>query len=129
MPNLLQPQGVTLSLDMSQPPATGYFALELQEDGQTTLPNIIDLTGTANDAKLVLNDGLLRTHQDAIHIQFAGNSARLHILGKPIKTADELTKDNVSVAFDLTEAGNYVLQRLNGEYVLSLGTAIKAVTL
>lgn len=113
-----QPQGVIAIFDTTQIPAEGFIALEKKEQGQTVLPNHITLPKQSNDVKLALNDGLLRTHKDSISLDFAGGNASLYILKKPIKQASELTKDNVIIAYQLTQAGLYVLRKINDTYQL-----------
>lgn len=66
MPNLCQPQGVTLNLPLAD--AKPFYLIEFVEDGQITLPNFIRIDGAnhSGNAVLVVNDGLLRTHQDSL---------------------------------------------------------------
>lgn len=72
MSNLCQPQGVIHTLELSKFPDSGFFSNEFIEDGQTVLANHMHLVGADNqngEINLVINDGLLRTHQDEMTIQ------------------------------------------------------------
>ncbi|WP_019519962.1 hypothetical protein [Faucicola boevrei] len=124
-----QPQGVIAIFDTTQIPAEGFIALEKKEQGQTVLPSHIVLQNQANNAKLALNDGLLRTCQDSISLYFAGGNASLYILKNPVKQASELTKDNVIIAYQLTQAGIYILKKLNNHYQFTLQTNIAVMEL
>lgn len=124
-----QPQGVVAIFDTTQTPAEGFIALETKEQEQTVLPSHIVLQKQANDAKLTLNDGLLRTHHDSISLDFAGGNASLYILKNPVQQASELTTDNVVIAYQLTKAGMYILKKVNGDYQFTLQTNVAVMEL
>ena len=65
--NARQPQGVVMSINLSQVPAIGFFKTEFVEDGQLTVPSHVNVNVSgASDAIVVINDSLLRTHQDSM---------------------------------------------------------------
>ena len=65
--NARQPQGVVMPINLSQVPAIGFFKTEFVEDGQLTVPSHINVNVLgASDAIVVINDSLLRTHQDSM---------------------------------------------------------------
>lgn len=111
-----QPQGISQSFDTTKIPEHGFIRLEQNHKKQITLANHIILTGTANNAKLVLNDALLRNKDDKILLEFAGGTATLYLLKKPIQQADELTDDNVLVQYSLSEQGSYELTKSHNRY-------------
>lgn len=124
-----QPQGVVAIFDTTQIPTEGFIALQTKEQEQTVLPSHIILQNQANDAKLTLNDGLLRTQNDSISLDFAGGNASLYILKNPVQQASELTTDNVVIAYQLTQAGMYILKKVNGDYQFTLQTNVAVMEL
>lgn len=127
MPNLSQPQGVSLTIDGTQSPEQGFIEIEKHEkQGRVThitLPNIVYIKGNPS-VPVVMNDGLLRTHQDEIIIN-CDTGAKLYILAKPIKTAADLEKaENIAAQFNLS-GGQSRLRLLNGVYSLTVLTALE----
>lgn len=124
MPNLSQPKGVSLTLDVSQSPPSGFIELQsVEQKGtlkQITLPNLFYLNGTAS-LPLVINDALLRTHQDEIVFNSQA-AATLYVLQTPIKSADELETEGNAIKFDLPK-GHSRLRLQNGVYELVAMTA------
>ena len=89
MSNLCQPQGVTLAIALAV--AMPFYPIEFKEDGQTTIPNLVNIDGTGHSgtALLVVNDGLLRTHQDSMVFSVdntggAELALNIHIAKQPI---------------------------------------------
>lgn len=130
MSNLCQPQGVTLTLSASQ---SAFARAEFVEDGQITLPNLINLKGTGNSGTfdLIINDGLLRTHQDSMIIAVDNTggsdlSLGLLIAKTPItdlSSAKAQPATHFVTSFALTikadEKRHLQLSLINGQYVLA----------
>lgn len=131
MPNICQPQGVTLLIALAV--AQAFYPVEFKENGQTTIPNLVNITGKGNagTAELVVNDGLLRTHQDSMvfAVDNTGGSditLNFHIAKQPIT---DITKaladletyfvDSFTVAIKAEEKRHLELRLINGQYVLS----------
>lgn len=136
MSNLCQPQGVTLSLALAIVATAGFYPVEFIEDGQVTIPNLINIDGTDNTgtAELVLNDGLLRTHQDSMIFAIDNTGGtdltlNIHVAKQPIITSDDFTKATADkaayfvvsypVAIKADEKRHLELRLINGQYVLS----------
>lgn len=115
MPNQLQPQGVSLDIDVSETPDTGFFVAEFTQknttypsDTGTTIPNVINLTGNpAGAVYLIVPDALLRTHADKITINVAAVQANIR-LGivipkedyKKLKSMSELNEEIISAMLE-----------------------------
>lgn len=131
MPNLCQPQGVTLNVPLAD--AKPFYLIEFVEDGQITLPNFIRIDGAnhSGNAVLVVNDGLLRTHQDSLIFTLDNtNGAELNIeihvakrVITDIATAQQAPEEYFNASYPLPiKAGEkrYLELRLIDErYVLS----------
>ena len=136
MSNLCQPQGVTLAIALAV--AMPFYPIEFKEDGQTTIPNLVNIDGTGHsgNAALVVNDGLLRTHQDSMVFAVDNTGGEelalnIHIAKQPIvdiakASADPANADlaNYFIAsYPLTikanEKRHLELRLVNGQYVLS----------
>lgn len=134
MPNLCQPQGVTLLIALAT--AQAFYPVEFKENGQTTIPNLVNITGTGNTgtAELVVNDGLLRTHQDSMVFAVDNSdgdelTVNLHIAKQPIVTDSDFTKATAdkdayfvktfAVLVKADETRHLELRLINGQYVLS----------
>lgn len=129
MANLQQPQGVTQNLTAQ--PAVNH--VQFVEDEQITLPNFIHLKSADNTGtlSLIINDGLLRTHQDSINVLVDNTSGTdfslsLIVAKKPIvdlvaaqSHADEFITAIVTVAVKADELRHLQLNRINGQYVLA----------
>ena len=133
MSNLCQPQGVILAIALAVVPPSGFYPVEFIEDKQTTIPNLVNIDGTGNtgSAELVINDGLLRTHQDSMIFAVdntGGTDVTLnfHVAKQPIT---DITKANAAkaayfvisfpVAIKADEKRHLELRLINGQYVLS----------
>lgn len=134
MPNICQPQGVTLLIALAV--AQAFYPVEFKENGQVTIPNLVNITGTGNTgtAELVVNDGLLRTHQDSMVFAVDNSdgdelTVNLHIAKQPIVTDSDFTKATADkaayfvvsypVAIKADEKRHLELRLINGQYVLS----------
>lgn len=131
MSNLCQPQGVTLAIALAV--AMPFYPIEFKEDGQTTIPNLvnIDSTGHSGTAELVVNDGLLRTHQDSMvfAVDNTGGSdlaLTIHVAKQPITDIAVANADKANyfiTSYPLTikadEKRHLELRLINGQYVLS----------
>lgn len=134
MPNLCQPQGVTLLIALAV--AQAFYPVEFKENGQTTIPNLVNITGKGNagTAELVVNDGLLRTHQDSMVFAVDNSdgdelTVNLHIAKQPIVTDSDFTKATAdkdayfvkifAVLVKADEIRHLELRLINGQYVLS----------
>lgn len=134
MPNLCQPQGVTLLIALAV--AQAFYPVEFKENGQTTIPNLVNITGKGNagTAELVVNDGLLRTHQDSMVFAVDNSdgdelTVNLHIAKQPIVTDSDFTKATAdkdayfvktfAVLVKANETRHLELRLINGQYVLS----------
>lgn len=134
MPNLCQPQGVTLLIALAV--AQAFYPVEFKENGQTTIPNLVNITGKGNagTAELVVNDGLLRTHQDSMVFAVDNSdgdelTVNLHIAKQPIVTDSDFTKATAdkdayfvktfAVLVKADETRHLELRLINGQYVLS----------
>lgn len=131
MSNLCQPQGVTLAIALAV--AMPFYHIEFKEDGQTTIPNLVNIDGTGHSgtAQLVVNDGLLRTHQDSMvfAVDNTGDAElalNIHIAKQPIVDIDKAYDDKANyfiASYPLTikadEIRHLELRLVNGQYVLS----------
>ena len=131
MSNLCQPQGVTLAIALAV--AMPFYPIEFKEDGQTTIPNLVNIDGTGHSgtAELVVNDGLLRTHQDSMVFAVdntggAELALNIHIAKQPIvdiAVANAAKADYFITSYPLTikadEKRHLELRLINGQYVLS----------
>ena len=131
MSNLCQPQGVTLAIALAV--AMPFYPIEFKEDGQTTIPNLVNIDGTGHsgNAELVVNDGLLRTHQDSMvfAVDNTGGSdlaLTIHVAKQPITdiaVANAAKADYFIISYPLTikadEKRHLELRLINGQYVLS----------
>lgn len=133
MPNLCQPQGVTQTIQLATAPTTGFYPVAFLEDGQMTIPNFVQIIGAGNTgtADLLINDGLLRTHQDSMVFAInntGGNdlTLTLYIAKQPITDlakAKATPKDFMLATYPLTikaDATQHLeLRRIDGEYIMS----------
>ena len=131
MSNLCQPQGVTLAIALAV--AMPFYPIEFKEDGQTTIPNLVNIDGTGHsgNAELVVNDGLLRTHQDSMifAVDNTGGSdlaLTIHVAKQPITDIAVANADKANyfiTSYPLTikadEKRHLELRLINGQYVLS----------
>ena len=131
MSNLCQPQGVILAIALAI--AMPFYPVEFKENGQTTIPNLVNITGQGNKgtAEVVVNDGLLRTHQDSMVFAVdntggAELTLNIHIAKQPVVdiTKANADKGNYFIAsYPLTinadEKRHLELRLINGQYVLS----------
>ena len=131
MSNLCQPQGVTLAIALAV--AMPFYPIEFKEDGQTTIPNLVNIDGTGHSgtAELVVNDGLLRTHQDSMvfAVDNTGGSdlaLTIHVAKQPITDIAVANADKANyfiASYPLTikagEKRHLELRLINGQYVLS----------
>ena len=131
MSNLCQPQGVTLAIALAV--AMPFYPIEFKEDGQTTIPNLVNIDGTGHsgNAELVVNDGLLRTHQDSMvfAVDNTGGSdlaLTIHVAKQPITDIAVANADKANyfiASYPLTikadEKRHLELRLVNGQYVLS----------
>ena len=131
MSNLCQPQGVTLAIALAV--AMPFYPIEFKEDGQTTIPNLVNIDGTGHsgNAELVVNDGLLRTHQDSMvfAVDNTGGSdlaLTIHVAKQPITdiaVANAAKAYYFITSYPLTikadEKRHLELRLINGQYVLS----------
>ena len=131
MSNLCQPQGVTLAIALAV--AMPFYPIEFKEDGQTTIPNLvnIDSTGHSGTAELVVNDGLLRTHQDSMifAVDNSGDAElalNIHIAKQPIVDITKANADKANyfiasypITIKADEKRYLELRLINGQYVLS----------
>lgn len=131
MSNLCQPQGVLLSIALAT--VLPFYPIEFKEDGQTTIPNLVNIDGTGHSgtAELVVNDGLLRTHQDSMifAVDNTGGSdlaLTIHVAKQPITdiaVANAAKADYFITSYPLTikadEKRHLELRLINGQYVLS----------
>ena len=131
MSNLCQPQGVTLAIALAM--ALPFYPIEFKEDGQTTIPNLVNIDGTLHSgtAELVVNDGLLRTHQDSMvfAVDNTGDAEltlNIHIAKQPIVDITKANADKANyfiASYPLTvkadEKRHLELRLVNGQYVLS----------
>ena len=131
MSNLCQPQGVILAIALAV--AMPFYPIEFKEDGQTTIPNLVNIDGTGHSgtAELVVNDGLLRTHHDSMvfAVDNTGGSdlaLTIHVAKQPITdiaVANAAKADYFITSYPLTikadEIRHLELRLVNGQYVLS----------
>ena len=131
MSNLCQPQGVILAIALAV--AMPFYPIEFKEDGQTTIPNLVNIDGTGHSgtAELVVNDGLLRTHQDSMifAVDNTGDAELtliIHIAKQPIVDIAKANADKANyfiASYPLTvkadEKRHLELRLVNGQYVLS----------
>lgn len=131
MSNLCQPQGVILAIALAV--AMPFYPIEFEEDGQTTIPNLVNIDGTGHsgNAELVVNDGLLRTHQDSMVFAVDNSGGEelalnIHIAKQPIVDIDKAydhTANYFIASYPLTikagEIRHLELRLVNGQYVLS----------
>ena len=131
MSNLCQPQGVILAVALAV--AMPFYPIEFKEDGQTTIPNLVNIDGTGHSgtAELVVNDGLLRTHQDSMvfAVDNTGDAEltlNIHIAKQPIVDITKANADKANyfiASYPLTvkadEKRHLELRLVNGQYVLS----------
>ena len=131
MSNLCQPQGVILAVALAV--AMPFYPIEFKEDGQTTIPNLVNIDGTGHsgNAELVVNDGLLRTHQDSMvfAVDNTGDAEltlNIHIAKQPIVDITKANADKANyfiASYPLTvkadEKRHLELRLVNGQYVLS----------
>ena len=131
MSNLCQPQGVILAIALAV--AMPFYPIEFKEDGQTTIPNLVNIDGTGHsgNAELVVNDGLLRTHQDSMifAVDNSGDAElalNIHIAKQPIVDITKANADKANyfiASYPLTvksdEKRHLELRLVNGQYVLS----------
>lgn len=131
MSNLCQPQGVTLAIALAV--AMPFYPIEFKEDGQTTIPNLVNIDGTGHSgtAELVVNDGLLRTHQDSMVFAVdntggAELALHIHIAKQPIVDIDKAYDDKANyfiatypLIIKANEKRHFELRLVNGQYVLS----------
>ena len=131
MSNLCQPQGVILAVALAV--AMPFYPIEFKEDGQTTIPNLVNIDGTGHsgNAELVVNDGLLRTHQDSMvfAVDNTGDAEltlNIHIAKQPIVDITKANADKANyfiASYPLTvkadEKRHLDLRLVNGQYVLS----------
>ena len=131
MSNLCQPQGVILAIALAV--AMPFYPIEFKEDGQTTIPNLVNIDGTGHSgtAELVVNDGLLRTHQDSMifAVDNTGDAElalNIHIAKQPIVDIAKANADKANYfigSYPLTikadEKRHLELRLVNGQYVLS----------
>lgn len=131
MSNLCQPQGVTLAIALAV--AMPFYRIEFKEDGQTTIPNLVNIDGTGHSGtvELVVNDGLLRTHQDSMvfAVDNSGDAEltlNIHIAKQPIVDIAKANADKANyfiASYPLTvkadEKRHLELRLVNGQYVLS----------
>ena len=131
MSNLCQPQGVILAIALAV--AMPFYPIEFKEDGQTTIPNLVNIDGTGHSgtAELVVNDGLLRTHQDSMVFTVNNTvledlSLKIHIAKQPIVDIAKANADKANyfiASYPLTikadEKRHLELRLVNGQYVLS----------
>ena len=131
MSNLCQPQGVILAIALAV--AMPFYPIEFKEDEQTTIPNLVNIDGTGHsgNAELVVNDGLLRTHQDSMvfAVDNTGDAEltlNIHIAKQPIVDITKANADKANyfiASYPLTvkadEKRHLELRLVNGQYVLS----------
>jgi len=131
MSNLCQPQGVILAIALAV--AMPFYPIEFKEDGQTTIPNLVNIDGTGHsgNAELVVNDGLLRTHQDSMVFAVDNTGGEelalnIHIAKQPIVDIAKANADKANyfiASYPLTikadEKRHLELRLINGQYVLS----------
>lgn len=127
MSNLCQPQGVTLAIALAV--AMPFYPIEFKEDGQTTIPNLVNIDGTGHsgNAELVVNDGLLRTHQDSMifAVDNTGGSdlaLTIHVAKQPITdiAVANAAKDDYFITSHLltikaNEKRHFELRLINGK--------------
>lgn len=133
MSNLCQPQGVILAITLSVVPPAGFHPVEFIENNQVTIPNLVNIDGTGNSgtAELVVNDGLLRTHQDSMVFAIDNTGGEeltlnLYIAKQPvtdITAAKEKPADYFSETYPIVikaaEKRHLELRLISGQYVLS----------
>lgn len=131
MSNLCQPQGVILAVALAV--AMPFYPIEFKEDGQTTIPNLVNIDGTGHSgtAELVVNDGLLRTHQDSMvfAVDNTGDAEltlNFHIAKQPIVDIAKANADKANyfiasypLIIKANEKRHLELRLVNGQYVLS----------
>ena len=131
MSNLCQPQGVTLAIALAV--AMPFYPIEFKEDGQTTIPNLVNIDGTGHSgtAELVVNDGLLHTHQDSMvfAVDNTGDAEltlNIHIAKQPIVDIDKAYDDTANyfiasylLIIKANEKRHLELRLVNGQYALS----------
>ena len=133
MSNLCQPQGVIHTLKLSEIPDSGFFSNEFIEDGQTVLANHMHLVGANNqngEINLVINDGLLRTHQDEMTINvdnINGIDCSIFILMaiQPITQSHQLTDPNYAplmarLEINAGETKQISIRKVDGSYISNL---------
>lgn len=133
MANLCQPQGVILTIALAVAATAGFYPVELIEDGQTTIPNLVNIDGTGNtgDANLLVNDGLLRTHQDSMIFAVDNTGGTdlnlvLYVAKQPItnlaaanENPDLYLAARLPVAIKAEDKRHLELRLINGQYVLA----------
>lgn len=131
MSNLCQPQGVILAIALAV--AMPFYPVEFKENGQTTIPNLVNIDGTGNTgtADILVNDGLLRTHQDSMIFAVDNTGGdelalNIHIAKQPIVDIAKANADKANyfiASYPLTikadEKRHLELRLINGQYVLS----------
>lgn len=131
MSNLCQPQGVLLTIALAS--GLAFYPVEFKENGQTTIPNLVNIDGTGNKgtAELVVNDGLLRTHQDSMvfAVDNSGDAElalNIHIAKQPIVDIAKANADKANyfiasypITIKADEKRHLELRLINGQYVLS----------
>ena len=131
MSNLCQPQGVTLAIALAV--AMPFYPIEFKEDGQTTIPNLVNIDGTGHsgNAELVVNDGLLRTNHDSMvfAVDNTGDAElalNIHIAKQPIVDIAKANADKANyfiasypLIIKAGEKYHLELRLVNGQYVLS----------
>lgn len=131
MSNVCQPQGVILKIALAT--AAAFYAIEFKEDGQITIPNLVNISGKGNTgtAEIVINDGLLRTHQDSMIFAVDNTDGtelmlNLHIAKQPITDITKANADKAAyfvasypVTIKADEKRHLELRLVNGQYVLS----------
>ena len=131
MSNLCQPQGVLLTIALAS--GLAFYPVEFKENGQTTIPNLVNIDGTGNKgtAEIVINDGLLRTHQDSMIFAIDNTGGtdvtlNLHVAKQTITDIATANADKAAyfvvsypVAIKADEKRHLELRLVNGQYVLS----------
>lgn len=131
MSNLCQPQGVLLTIALAA--GLAFYPVEFKENGQTTIPNLVNIDGTGNTgtAEIVVNDGLLRTHQDSMNFAVDNTGGteitlNIHVAKQPITDiakANAAKADYFIVSYPVTikanEKRHLELRLVNGQYMLS----------
>ena len=128
----LSPVGLALTLAVSALPSVGFYPVEFVENGQITIPNLVTINGTGNTgtADLVINDAVLRTHQDTMifAVDNTGGSdmtVNLYIAKTPIddlavavQTLDAHFAGKFSLAIKAGTKSNFSLRNIAGHYLI-----------